>query len=193
MCLFDCLRASGISCADLSKFIDEDWKIFPSNAAALISMIEAGEQKFKEGSLRVHHYGKEYISDEAFFQVLKKQRDELIAALRWTIESGCPLWLSLELVTEDSTADFIFGAVEELDPIEFASICAAAEELNEIQFGCHATPTSAKVIAFPTRVAEAETIDPEEALTACKSGDDVLDDAIAKIILFGITTHVLEW
>jgi|SRR5580704_1036881 hypothetical protein len=159
MCLFDCLRASGISCADLSRFIDEDWKISASNAAELIPMIEAGEQKFKERFLRFHEYDKELISAEAFFRVLKKQRDELIRELRITIEYNDPLWLSLEVVNEDHTADFIYEAVEKLD---------------EIEFGRHSTPTSAKVIAFRTTVPEAETIDAEEGLAACNRLSETL-------------------
>jgi hypothetical protein len=128
--LFDFLRASVISCADLSNFIDENWKVPPSRARELISLIEAREAEFKEGVLRIHsEFDSDCISAETFVLVMKKFHDEFVNDLRYCIASNTPLWMVLE-VPYDTThiADTIFEAARELD-----SVHAAKEMLEDAE------------------------------------------------------------
>jgi hypothetical protein len=112
--LYEFLRASGISWADLSPFIDKDWRVLPNHARELLSLIEARELQFMEGVLRRHMLESE-ISAHKFFRVLKERRDEFINDLRQSIQYDEPLLLGLQVFDLDDVFSDIREAADMLD------------------------------------------------------------------------------
>jgi hypothetical protein len=156
--LFDFLRASGISFADLANFIDKDWEIPASRSAELISLIEAREPSFREGVRRVHSELFACGSVEELFWALKWKGDRFIKELRWSIEYDSALWVGLAIMDRDGQALDLIEAYEMLDGTD----CRLP------------TPTSVQVIASPTIPPETEIIDAEEGLAACNRLSETL-------------------